>query len=44
MQIRIYINVRRYTDIQYKTVLTFNTDLYIMYINLQYENTSVEKI
>jgi len=43
MQTRIYINIRRYTDIQYKTVLKFNTYLYIMYINLQYENISVEK-
>jgi len=43
MQTRIYIDIRRYTDIRYKTVLKFNTHLYIIYINLQYENTSVEK-
>jgi len=43
MQTRIYINIRRYTDIRYKTVLKFNTYLYIMHINLQYENISVQK-
>jgi len=43
MQTRIYINIRRYTDIRYKTLLQFNTYLYFIYINLQYENISVEK-
>jgi hypothetical protein len=43
MQTRIYSNIKRYRDIHYKTVLKFNTDLYIIYINLQYENIRVEK-